>query len=161
VSTLCGSGPSRLGTAEPLSAGNARSCGWSTEQSRSVFFEHDFVDVAPIPAFAGFQGLDDGVFAGVEVFGGMLVFRGVAAADVAAGEAEAEVHPAVTHLEALFAAFGFRLGGLDVFDVGTGFSGHQSLSLEIARALDAANGEAVSEKRLLVGKVRVEVDGGF
>jgi hypothetical protein len=46
--------------------------------------------------------LDDGVIRLVEVLGGVLVLRGVTAADVAALQAEAQVHPAIPHLETLF-----------------------------------------------------------
>ena len=42
----------------------------------------------------------------MEMLGGVLVFRGVAAADVAALHAQAEMHPGVAHLQALFAALG-------------------------------------------------------
>jgi hypothetical protein len=41
----------------------------------------------------------------VEVFGGVLVFRVVAAADVAAGHAQPEVDPVIAHREAFLAAF--------------------------------------------------------
>jgi hypothetical protein len=60
----------------------------------------------------------------VEVLGGVFVFGGVAAANVAAGEAETEMDPGVAHFEAFFAAFGFGLGGFDFVDVGAGFCGH-------------------------------------
>lgn len=60
------------------------------------------------------------------VFRGVLVLRRVAAADVAALEAEAEVDPAVAHLQALFAAirrigFALVLVGGDRFEM---FAGH-------------------------------------
>jgi hypothetical protein len=54
------------------------------------------------------------VFGGVEVFGGVFVFGGVAAADVSAGKAEAQMDPTIAHFEALFAAFCF---GLYLFDL--------------------------------------------
>jgi len=41
---------------------------------------------------------------GVEVFGGVLVLRGIAAADVATGETEAEMDPRIANLETFFAA---------------------------------------------------------
>ena len=44
----------------------------------------------------------------MEMFGGVLVFRGVAAADVAAFHAQAKMHPGVAHFQALFAALGVR-----------------------------------------------------
>jgi hypothetical protein len=48
---------------------------------------------------------------------GVLVFRGVATADVAAAQTQAEMHPIVAHLEALFAALGFGLDAANLIDV--------------------------------------------
>jgi len=42
----------------------------------------------------------------VEMLGGVLVFGGVAASDVAALHAQAEMHPGVAHFQALFATLG-------------------------------------------------------
>src|SRR2546428_9754499 len=66
--------------------------------------EGHFVDVAPAPPFRRIVALDDGVAARVEVLGGGPVRRVVAAADVAAGPAEPQVHPPGTRLQALLAA---------------------------------------------------------
>jgi hypothetical protein len=81
--------------------------------------QFDFVDVAPAPAFPWFYGAHDGVLGLVEVFGGVFSFRGVAAADVSAGEAHAQMNPAVTGLEALFAATGMWKHILNLVEVGT------------------------------------------
>src|SRR4026208_1222633 len=55
--------------------------------------EH-LVDIAPRPiAMAGTKGADDRVTGGVEVRSGMLIFRGVAAPDVAAALADAQLDP--------------------------------------------------------------------
>jgi hypothetical protein len=51
------------------------------------------------------------------MLGRVLVFRIVAAADVAAGQAHAQVHPAVAGLQAFFAAVGIALAGGDVVEV--------------------------------------------
>jgi hypothetical protein len=51
---------------------------------------------------------------GVEVFGGVLVFGRVAAADMAAFETQPEMHPDVAHFEAFFAAHGVRLYFFDL-----------------------------------------------
>lgn len=61
----------------------------------TLVFGHLVIRVAPEPAFAGLGGADDGVLRGVEVPSGVLVFGGVAAADVAALLARAQVHLAL------------------------------------------------------------------
>jgi len=45
---------------------------------------------------------------GFEMFGGVFVFGGIAAADMAAGHAKAKVDPAIAYFEAFFAAAGVR-----------------------------------------------------
>ena len=87
--------------------------------------EDDLVDVAPAPAFRRIVALDDRMAGRVEVLGGVTVRRAVAAADVAAGPAEAQMHPRRTDLQALLAAERARrhvadAGGVDAF------VGHQS-----------------------------------
>jgi hypothetical protein len=42
---------------------------------RSGEIKFDFIDVAPTPIFARLDGLNDGVFGGVEMFRGVLIFR--------------------------------------------------------------------------------------
>jgi hypothetical protein len=66
----------------------------------------DFIDEAPAPRFAGLEGADDGVTGFVGVFAGVFAGAGVAAADVAAGAAHAEVDPVAAGGKALFAAVG-------------------------------------------------------
>jgi hypothetical protein len=56
----------------------------------------------------------------------MLVFRGVAAPDVAAAQTQTEMHPAVPQFEALFTALGFRLHAANLIEVGT-IIGHVGL----------------------------------
>src|SRR4051795_886313 len=67
---------------------------------------HHLVDVAPEPVLARLDGLDDGVAGGMEVLRRVLVLRGIAAADLAAGETQPQMDPGVAHLQALFAAPG-------------------------------------------------------
>src|SRR4029077_305955 len=55
----------------------------------------------------------------MEVLGGVLVLRRVAAADVAAGEAEPEVDPGVAHLQALLATPSVGFDVLDLIQVRT------------------------------------------
>src|SRR5690606_9594878 len=69
----------------------------------------DVVGVAPCPALAGLGAADDRVAGLLGMSARVLVDRGVAAADSPAGQAEAQVHPGVTDLEARLApAVGYR-----------------------------------------------------
>ena len=61
-------------------------------------------DVAPAPRLAGFVRAHHRMAGRVEMPGRMPVLRAVAAADVAAGEAQAQVHPRVARLQAFRAA---------------------------------------------------------
>src|SRR5690242_5367100 len=56
--------------------------------------EHDLVDIAPAPTFRRIVALDHGMAGGVEMRRRMLVGGIVAAADMAAGTADAQVQPA-------------------------------------------------------------------
>jgi hypothetical protein len=44
----------------------------------------------------------------VEMFGGMLILRIVAATDMSTDETDTQVHPGITHFQALLAAIGAR-----------------------------------------------------
>ena len=78
---------------------------------------HLFVEVAPEPALVGLGGGYDGVLGAVEVLGGVLVLRGVAAAYVSALEAGAEVNPGVAQGYAFVADVGFGGGVVGVAEV--------------------------------------------
>jgi hypothetical protein len=67
------------------------------------------VRVAPSPVLTRFEGLDDRMMNFSEVRRGMLVPGVVAAADVSARKAEAQVNPAIPHLEAFLAAPAARM----------------------------------------------------
>src|SRR4029078_6782231 len=85
----------------------------------------ELIRVAPAPVLSGLQRADDLVPARMRVRGRVLVRRAVAAADVAALQADAQVQPLAAHAQAVLAAVGrFRqLGDLDRVYVGAG--GHQ------------------------------------
>src|SRR5258708_21960484 len=72
------------------------------------------VHEAPAPIFARFQGPHDGMLRRMEVLCRVLVFRRVATTHVPALQAQAQMHPTITHLQALLAAAGVRLHVLDV-----------------------------------------------
>lgn len=75
------------------------------KQRGMILIQHYFVDVTPTPIFAGFEGANDRVLRRAKMLCGVAVFRRIAAANVAADQAQAKVHPRVTHQEALLAAF--------------------------------------------------------
>jgi hypothetical protein len=54
------------------------------------------------------ERLDDWVVSGVEVAGGVLVLGGIAAPDVPALKADAQVYPSIPYLQAIFAALRAR-----------------------------------------------------
>src|SRR5438105_15849757 len=62
--------------------------------------ELHLVDVTPTPIFSGLERLDDGMARGAVMPGCVPVRRGIAAADVAAGQAEPQVHPSVSACQA-------------------------------------------------------------
>ena len=65
--------------------------------------EHRLVDKAPAPALAGFERSDNRMAGRVEMLGRVLIGRLVAAPDVTAREAKAEMDPAIAGLEAFLA----------------------------------------------------------
>src|SRR5262245_34078196 len=75
---------------------------------RTLDLEADDVHVAPVPLLARLERLDERVGGGVEMGGGVLVRRAVAAADVAALGAAPQVDPAGAHGEALHASVAAR-----------------------------------------------------
>jgi hypothetical protein len=63
---------------------------------------------------------------GVKMLRGVLVLGGIAATHVPATQTQPKVHPAVAHLQAFFAAFGFWLYALNLIEVRAVF-GHSGL----------------------------------
>jgi hypothetical protein len=62
------------------------------------------------------------VLGGVKMLCGVLVFGGVATANMPAAQTKTQVNPTVTHLEAFFAALGFGLHAMNLIEVRTSFS---------------------------------------
>src|ERR1700693_4564558 len=77
--------------------------------------EGDFVDVAPRPVLARLGGLHDRMADGTKVRGRVAVRRAVAAGDVPARLAHAQVHPGGSDLQAVLAS-GNRGGQLEHLD---------------------------------------------
>ena len=76
--------------------------------SQTLPSNHRLVHVTPAPILAGLEGLDDWVTAMMEMTSRVPMRRGIAAADVTAGEAQAQMHPARADSQAILAAFGTR-----------------------------------------------------
>jgi hypothetical protein len=87
----------------------------SAGQSAEIKF--DLVHVAPAPVLSRLKGPDDGVTYGVIMLRRMFVLRRVAASDVAAYHAKAQVHPDIAHLQAFFASPCVRFDILDLVDM--------------------------------------------
>ena len=87
------------------------------ERSRGEPSDDALVDVAPLPRLARLQRSHDGVAAFGGVLAGVLVLRRIAAADLAAREAEPQVHPGVAHAHALAAGQVVGRHDLDLVEV--------------------------------------------
>jgi hypothetical protein len=61
-----------------------------------------FVDIAPDPVFSGLDRTDQGMAALVKMLGGVFILRRIAATDVPAYHAHAQMDPGVAHFHALF-----------------------------------------------------------
>jgi hypothetical protein len=85
----------------------------------------NFIDIAPPPPppFRRIVALDDRMAGLVKVLGGMTVWRAVAAADMAAGPAEAQMHPRRTKFQTFLASERARRYVTDASGVRT-FVGH-------------------------------------
>lgn len=91
--------------------------------SEKSSFPGDFVDVAPLPTFARLDGLHDGMFRVVEVLRRMFINGRIAASDMAANEAHAQMNPGIAGFEAFFAALRFWADFSNFLDV-CASSGH-------------------------------------
>src|SRR6266446_6929842 len=85
---------------------NSRGARVAPSAFRSSKLHVDLVDVAPAPALPRLERGDDRMPGLLEVLGGVLVLRVVAAADVPAFPAQAKMHPGVPRREAFLAAVG-------------------------------------------------------
>src|SRR5882757_6411452 len=77
---------------------------WSVMRRRTIAqIEHDLIDIAPAPALRRVVTLDDRVPGRVEVPRRVPVRRVVAAPDMTAGPAQAQMYPGRVDLQALLA----------------------------------------------------------
>src|ERR1700730_3891434 len=66
--------------------------------------QHHLVDITPTPSFRRIITLDDRMLCRMKMFGRVMIGRIVAASDMAAGAAYAQVHPDIAGFQAFFAA---------------------------------------------------------
>jgi hypothetical protein len=85
-----------------------------------ALLQENFVDVAPLPAFARLKRPHDGVLGLIEMLGRVGVPGRIAAAHVAADKAFPQMYPAIAHLQAFLAAFAAGSYFFNFFDVGAG-----------------------------------------
>src|SRR5262245_39474001 len=109
-------------------------------KSRVGFSDFRLVDVAPAPVLSWFEGLDDRVPRVLEVLGCVPVRRGVAAADVAAAEAQAQVDPVGAHREAFLATLGARGDLADLSQVRILVRGHEPSTIALRPAAPDGGG---------------------
>jgi len=64
--------------------------------------EEFVINIAPAPIFAALERLNDRMLGGVIVFGGVLTFGLVTAADMPARQTHSQMDPGITELETLF-----------------------------------------------------------
>jgi len=77
---------------------------------------------APAPVFPRLEGLDDRMAGALEVLSRVLIGGGIAAAHMAACEAQAEMHPAGADPQAILATGGARGHSADCFEMRIGHS---------------------------------------
>jgi enamine deaminase RidA (YjgF/YER057c/UK114 family) len=83
-----------------------------------MFSHNFFIDITPAPVFAWFERLNNRVFGGVVVFCSVLIGRGIAAANMAANQADAQVNPAPANFQTIFATLGAWRYFADLVSVG-------------------------------------------
>src|SRR5579884_876858 len=94
-----------VGSAEPVGAAPGPSAsGMGSRGACTIDLEGQLVGVAPPPVLAWLVGPDDWVVLLPPVSSGMAVRRAIAAPDVAAGHAHAQVHPSPAYPETVLAS---------------------------------------------------------
>src|SRR6267143_6893119 len=104
---------------------------------RSSKLHVDLVNVAPAPALPRLERGDDRMPGFLEMLGGVLVLRIVAAADVPARPAQAQMHPGVSRREAFLAAVGVGRSCLYGFQMRAA-SGHRGAFPFIGKKTDGS-----------------------
>ena len=91
-----------------------RCLGGGDKSFGSNFSRRELVDVAPHPAFAGFDGAHQGMLTVMKMFGRMLVLGRIAATNIAALQAKSKMDPGVSEFDAFLADVLVGAGDLDL-----------------------------------------------
>jgi hypothetical protein len=70
--------------------------------------EEELVNITPTPVLPWLERLNDWVTGGMEMLGGMRILRIVTTAHMPAFQANTQMHPGVTHFQALLTAISAR-----------------------------------------------------
>jgi hypothetical protein len=84
-----------------------------------ILREEGFIHIAPPPILARLKRAHDRMLGVMEMFGGVLILRRVAAAHVATAETLPQMYPGIAHLQTFFAAFPAGLHVTNFFYVRT------------------------------------------
>jgi hypothetical protein len=77
---------------------SALSKSWVHSTGDSFLLDDALIDVAPAPSFSWFERPNNSVMSSMKMFGGVMVFRTIATADVAANQAFTQMYPCIAHL---------------------------------------------------------------
>jgi hypothetical protein len=86
---------------------------------------------------------------GMKMFCGVFVLGRVTTSDMTAAQAQAQMHPAIAHLQALFAAPGLWFHVLDLIEVSTVFRHAFSREITLQLELEFAPGTACLREQTL------------
>jgi hypothetical protein len=81
------------------------------------FSGFDLVDITPDPGFARLDGADQWMLRMMKMFGGMFIFRGIAASDITAYKAHAKMDPLISHFHAFVANVSCGFADFDLIEV--------------------------------------------
>lgn len=98
-------------------------------------FKEDLINVAPDPILTWLERLDNRVVRRVKMLGGVLVLGRVTAAHMSTNAAEAQMHPGIAYLQALFAALPAWRHVADLIQMRTGLRHRVLLSCDRFRFL--------------------------
>lgn len=114
--------------------------GMDLPQIQSRRLDVGLIDIAPAPVLTRLEGLYERMVGRVEVLSGMLILRGVAAADVSTSLADAQMHPGIPECQTFFTTIGAGSNLVDQIEMCTNWIPRIFLFLVIYSCLDRVMG---------------------